>query len=814
MPGRHIAKIADNVERILGAIAVLAFRRPLQTLLILAALTAGASTLMGRLAVNADLAELLPKSFASVRALDQLRVRFGGQGFVTVLAHDAPPEALKRFADDLAPRLEALPGIRYVDHRRPSRFFETHALYFLNVEDLQDLRGRLEEREAYERRKANPLYVDLEDDEEPPSLSIEELRSEYAGRGETSFMAAQMGESYYIDPEQRVIAILAKPSRISLDLDASRELVSEVEGALAQLDLSRYAPGMWAEVAGSYKKKVDQQDVIGHDLQLSSTVAFVLIFVFLALHFRRLSAVGLVLVPLGMGVVWSYAFAGWAFGTLNILTAFIGAVLSGMGIENGIHLLGRFEHEWAEHQDPETSIRRTFGNTGRGVAVTAVTTMMAFLGISLSEFRAFHEFGVIAAVGMLLFVIAYAVCLPALLGLALRMKWQPRPVGDESVPRIVDWIIRRARAVFVTSLVVLALLATLVPRVEFNFNLRSLLSSNLRSFELDQTIDRLLGYSTTPAVVLTDTREEERHVARVLRERVDALGGRSTVRFIASSADLVPDNQLAKRVVIREIGDILRRVDREKLSAKDRKAYDLVTDMVHTEPFDEEALPVEVKRQFQAIDGSTAGFVLVFASIDLSDGALVRQFAETVRGVELPGGNEAPVAGEAMVLADIFIMVAQDAPPVLAFAIGLVFLTLWLMVGNLRSAVACLLPAAATLIATLGLMPLAHMSLNYINIVMIPLFFGIGIDGGAHLNTRLDTGAPFAQAFAETGRGVTASLLTNAFGFCALLIADHSGLNTLGQMALVGLAINLLACCVALPAYVAWRLRVQPTTRD
>ncbi len=43
---------------------------------------------------------------------------------------------------------------------------------------------------------------------------------------------------------------------------------------------------------------------------------------------------------------------------------------------------------------------------------------MGFSGPALSEFRAFHEFGTIAAAGMLLIVFAYIVVMPSLLGLA------------------------------------------------------------------------------------------------------------------------------------------------------------------------------------------------------------------------------------------------------------------------------------------------------------------------------------------------------------------------------------------------------------
>lgn len=805
-------RIADRIERLLGDVGWVSFRHPWIVLVLVGLATAAAFGSARHLSINADLSELLPRTFASVRDLDELKTRFGGLGYITIVARGAEPEALRRFADEFAPKLAALDEIRYVDHRRPADFFVDRALYFLEREDLEKVRDDLREREAREKRRANPLFVDLEDEapaDAGPPLSVEAFAAEYGKRGELGWMSAQLGETHYLDAKTRTLAVLGKPKSLSLDLKASQALVAKVEALVAGVDRSRYGADFLIEVAGTYKKKVDQQELIQHDLGISSIVALVLIVAFLALHFRHVSAVVLLLVPLGIGVVWSYGFAGFAFGQLNILTGFIGAVLSGMGIENGIHLLGRFEGEWKRDVDPEAAVRATFGNTGRGVAVTVATTMVAFLGIALSEFRAFHEFGIIAAGSMLLFVVVFGTLLPALLALALRLGWKPRHVGHEATPAYVAWLIRSSRRIFLTAMGVLVVLGALAPFAEFNYNFRSLLSSHLRSFELDRTIDGLLGYSQNPVVVLTNTHEEELQVARELRRRSDALGKASTIQLVASSAEMVPEHQDEKLSLIEEIGRVVRRVRRDKLGDDEKKTLELVDRMVAAKPFTRAELPVEVTRQFEGIDPARgSGFVLVYAAVDLSDGARIKDLAQLVRGVPLAAGATAPVAGEAMIMADIFTMVSREAPYVLGFAIGLVFLSLWLMVGSLRASIVCILPAAATLVALGGLMPLTGVQLNYINIVMVPLFFGIGIDAGAHLATRMEGGRVFAPALAEIARGVSGSLLTNAFGFCSLVIADHSGLNSLGKLALLGLAVNLLAGVVALPAYVVWRLGV------
>jgi hypothetical protein len=108
--------------------------------------------------LNANLVDLLPESFQSVQDVRRLRERFGGIGYVVVVGTGADETALKRFADDISPKLEHLPGIRFVERRRPTEFFEQRALYFTDLEDLRTIEERVDERLAFERDKQGSFH--------------------------------------------------------------------------------------------------------------------------------------------------------------------------------------------------------------------------------------------------------------------------------------------------------------------------------------------------------------------------------------------------------------------------------------------------------------------------------------------------------------------------------------------------------------------------------------------------------------------------------------------------------------------------------
>ncbi len=788
-----------RVERGLGALAVRNHRRPGLTLLGVAVLVGVALFFARTLSLNANLVDLLPRSFQSVQDIRALEQRFGGLGWVVVVGEGAEPEALRRFADDLAPKLEALPGIRFVESRRNNDFFSERGLYFLSEEDLREVHRRLEARIQWEKQRANPLYVDLTG-EAPPSLDFSDLEAKY---GAGSLQRLSNGdERYYLDASAQRVVLLAKPEGSSADLSRSRVLVDEVRQLVDATDLKAYGPDFRVSLTGTFVKKLDQQRQIGRDIAVASGVAMVLMLLYLAFHFRSALAVGLVLAPVGAGLAWTYGMVGVAYGQVNLLTGFLGAILGGLGVEHGIHLLGRYLFLRGRQQSSEDAVREAFRETGSAALISALVAALTFLVLGTSEFRAFREFGVIAGVGMLVLVAAYVLVLPAVLGLVTRWGWRPRgaSTAHKDSP-LGKFLVRRRAAVSVLAgLVVLGLVAHL-PRVRFNYDFGALEDQGLPSFVLDKQVTRLIGYSQSPVVMLTDSPEEERAVVRELRERKARLGDASTVDFVASMTELVPERQQEKRPLLRDIGALLEDVPEGQLTQEQRARVAQLRRQTQAEPFTHEDIPRGIRQQFQGVRGDQSGFVLVYPRISLGDGEAVRAMAREVREVRLPGGKHLSAAGEPMVLADILEMVTHEAPRILVGATLAVLLAMWVTLGRLRLALLCMLPTVVSLLALVGLMPLLGVQFNYLNILVIPVLIGTTVDAGVHLLTNLGRpGSNFVTVYSETGRAICGGLLTSAVGFGALFLADHPGLNSVGALANLGFGVNLLIMLVAFPS--------------
>ena len=91
----------------------------------------------------------------------------------------------------------------------------------------------------------------------------------------------------------------------------------------------------------------------------------------------------------------------------------------------------------------------------------------------------------------------------------------------------------------------------------------------------------------------------------------------------------------------------------------------------------------------------------------------------------------------------------------------------------------------------------------------MPVLFGMAVDGAVHMVMRHAEDGDLVATVSETGRAVAGAILTTTLGFAAFTLAHHPGLGSLGRVAVLGLAVNLVVCLVLLPSGIALVERIR-----
>lgn len=151
-------------------------------------------------------------------------------------------------------------------------------------------------------------------------------------------------------------------------------------------------------------------------------------------------------------------------------------------------------------------------------------------------------------------------------------------------------------------------------------------------------------------------------------------------------------------------------------------------------------------------------------------------------------------------LKDSYVMAAWYALGAIAFLVLLHF-------RSLTCVFLALLPVGVGSFWAVGIMGWLNIPFNPANIMTLPLVVGIGVTNGIHIINRFAEEQSPSILARSTGKAVLVSALTTIAGFGSLMLAQHRGIASLGQVMSLGTAACMIAALTLLPAILNLRLR-------
>ena len=803
-------------------------------LVVALALTAAGFMLARKLSIDTDFANLIPDSYPSVQAVERIRDTIGAGEVSVDLAIESPSfEANRAFAEALVPVAMALRDSSsgepfFVRHelRRDTEFVRDNALYFATDEELTRLETWLDDQIIDAKLEANPFFFDFGDEEEEDDdLDAEELRQTFTQIA---------GPEYLTNADSTILVARFFVSGSSTNVTYIEAIYGAMERAIAELSTQRFHEQMSTYLAGRlWRQRIGVRaitdDVLGSFGAGLLAVLLVITsyFFYKAVRVRGRRSAGrellrapltavLIGVPLLMSLVWTAGVGYVTFGTLNLLSSTLGLVLFGLGIDYGIHFYARYVEERGAGCTVAEAVERTYMSTGQAIAVGAFTTAAALYVLVMADFKGFSQFGFLAGSGVLFALIAMLHVLPAFLVSCERMGLL-RYEGQSAEPAVLADRFPGARGMLVACLGVTVLALVLAPGVRFEY----------RFAELEPVYDDWIAVHSkvasawsdfdrrNPAYVVVDDPSETPAVAAVLRARmdtdttlhvVDADSFRTTIRSVETLQErfpMDPGAQEEKLARIAYIRDTL--LTDPVIATQDNPDLDRLRRGSQTRaPIELTDVPEVLRRQFTSKTGELGGYVTVFPAVGLSDGRKSMAFAEDVSGIVLPGGKTYHAGSSSIVAADMLRLMRQESPYMVLLTLVIVTLLMWANFQRLRWALLAMVPLVVGVIWMVLLMKLFGIWLNFYNLVVIPAVIGIGNDAGAHLvhRYREEGRGSLLRVLRSTGEHVSMGAITTMVGFGGLLLSFHPGLETVGALAVAGIAATLLAALIFLPALI------------
>lgn len=774
---------------------------PWRVLAVAALCAAVAGVMSSRLGFRGDMTELLPDSTPEVKDLKEIEDRAGGTGYLIVQVLGGAQQERREFAKQAASAIEARKDVvRFVEWKFDTRWVARRALLLLETAKLEGLKEDVAARLEYERKIANPLYVDLDDEDDRP-LGFEEIQKKYTPRRSTGdYLESQDGDELYL---------LVKATSTPADLDFNRKLIAEVRGAAEGIRDAKFKD-LKLDYTGAYVVRVADDDAMQADLARSGVITGIVTLIILLLTARRLAIVPTVYVPVGVGITATMGFTWAVVGHLNPVTGFLAAILVGLGIEYGLHLSMRYWEERTRHE-PLEAMRETLHGTFSGALSSAITNAAAFFVLVFAEFEAFKQFGKIASFGVMATLLATYAFGPALLFLSERFALRkPRPVVPHTAHaptfRVPTFALGGVVA-FMTIAVAFSIWA--LPKVGFETNLLKITGES-KAGELEMHIAEQMGIIMIPAMTWVDSLDTARKVSGFARELQAREGDASSIADVASLNDLLPYDTERRMKLIGELNELVEKLPN---SAKEDERVKAFADMTRVQPWGLEELPVEFRRRFEPFDHQGT-FVLMFPRYGLHDTARLEAWAADLNLVgarATEAGIHAPILDTNRLAAKIFVLIRRDGPLVMGLAALVVFFVIWIALKKFTHTLMVTGPLFAGIACLPGGMFLGDISLNFLNVVVLPNLLAIAVDNSVHVFHRYkeEGVGSMMRIMRHTGLTAVVATFSNSVGYASMLIARHAGLRSVGMLAVVGVVCTFLGTTVLFPALIELKERIK-----
>jgi hypothetical protein len=656
-----------------------------------------------------------------------------------------------------------------------------------------------------------------------------------------------------IDPSSRTV-IIAEPILDYASVFSAKASIAAIREAAA--DLEGPASGVRVRVTGNPALNYEEMRGLIRDVAVAGVVSALAIcgILYLALRSSRLMFTSVI--TLVIGLVWTAAFATFAIGRINLVSIAFAVLFVGLGIDFAIHLGVHYEdlrRRGLEHGD---SIREALRRVGSALTICTLTTATGFFAFVPTDFRGAGELGLISGTGMFVIFFLTVTLYPALLQLwvAGKQDW-PRVSKPFHLPGLAA-AERHPRATLGVAAVLGIASVFAFPQLRFYSDvvkMRDPQTESVKAF-----LDLQESVATTPWQA--DLREPDLASAQALAAR---LREQPEVDRAVTLADYVPADQEEKIEILEDLALLLdmprARSQREPLPAAEqvealRELHDyldkewlqrspshLASSALHlrtrlgeflvrveddprpdealasleeillgglpdqlarlqraTQPelFGIEDLPLQIRRRMLAADGTAR--VQVFPSEDAGDSETLVRFVDAVQEVKPIATGMAPNLVE---LGRATSRSFRTALMLSMFFITALLIALWRKPIEVAMALAPLFLGASLTAATMWMM---GMTFNFINLIVIPLLLGIGVDSGIHLVHRglhiQGDGEKLTES--QTARAVFYSALTTIASFGSLALSAHRGLAGMGILLVCGMVFMLNSNLLVLPALI------------
>ena len=774
-----------------------------------------AAFLASRIKLEEDLSKILPDDpkieklnevFQDSKFLDKLVVTISQKD----TSREAIPDSLVAFADEFVQRItrEYKPYVlsiqdRVNDEVALEMFDNIHAALpiYLDQSDYASLDSLTQPESIRQtlqnniRTLTSPAGVAFKKmiSQDPAGISMLGIKKLQQLQYDDNF---ELYDGYIMTRDKRHLMLFITPAFPPNNTGKNTVLLKGIDGIVDSLEANA---GTTAGYFGASAVSAGNARQLRKDTILTQGITIAFLIVFIGFYFRRKSAPLLVLVPVFFGLLFSLACIYLIKGEVSVIAIATGSVVFGIAINYSLHVFNHFRHTG--------DIKAVIRDLSTPMTIGSFTTIGGFICLQFVQSEMLKDLGLFAAFSLVGASLCSLIFLPHLIN--TKNKRVVAHASHSFLDKIAAYGLERNKYVVLSIFLLTGVFAYTSRYVKFETDMMRMNYMDPKLAKAEQDLNRINAFSLQSIYLVSsgsNLDEALRNNERAI-DSIAALRDRGIVKKYSGVSSLIISDSL-QRVRINQWKNYWTPEKKQEVIANLEKygtelgynssAFDGFKAMINKE--------YDVVRN-EATAGIRSTFLNDFITEKQDRATVVTMLKVDRKNQQLVynafENNSSVSVVDKQYLAGRFAeIVRADFTSIAIMSAVLVFGVLLLSFGRIELALVSFIPMFITWVWILGIMGLAGIPFNIVNIIISTLIFGLGDDYSLFIMDGLlkeyKTGKKNLASYKSS---IFLSAITTLAGLGVLIFAKHPALQSIALIAIIGILSVVMMSQILIPFF-------------
>ncbi|GAB6189688.1 RND family transporter [Marinitoga arctica] len=498
--------------------------------------------------------------------------------------------------------------------------------------------------------------------------------------------------------------------------------------------------------------------------------AFITMLIIFSLQLGSKKVALFSIIPAGLGALWTLGLMGWSGRELSIASVLVPIFTIIMGSADGMHFLTHYIEYIEKGYEKKNAISETLKSTGIAMIMTTITTIIGFISMVFINSNMMKEMGLWSSFGIGFAGIATLYVLPLIISGNVILKRKRTHVFDVSFTKKL-WN-KKGIIIFIVIILIFSLL---IPTITIKFDQISMFKKYTKVRKDYEVLNSVFSFNIPILIDFQTNKDPLNKEYYDEMKKIENLEEIVTFNYPQQFLDIMGKEFFNFKIYPTPIQVLI------------------IKNALKNNP----SIPL-----FDLVSGKS--YIGILTTVDNS-GKTLSKVENTVKNLKKTNlFKDIVITGMPYVFNEMNTTVLNSQIKSILISLVLVFISIFIMIRSIKTALYGILPLLGALIVEFGVMALFKIPLNIQSALMANITIGVGVDYAIHMigtykyyKTRSKT--PIKETFNVVQKPIMANALGLALGLTILNFSPFTFHTYLSIIMWVGMISASMFTLILLP---------------